>query len=500
MQSALYFVENIKEIEKTFANEPLMQRAGKAAALWVKELKKNNPHPVVILAGLGNNGGDALVCARELLKENVPIQVIFTGDVARLTGDAKAAYQLFVENGGSVQSTLPSNVGEISLIVDGLFGIGINRAPDGLYAHLIQWANHAGAPILALDVPSGFMCNTGKPLEPAIRADYTLTFIAGKPGLFTADGADYCGKVRIEPLSIDLSHFPPDGHLIHRQHFAPYLLKRAHNSHKGCFGNVGILGGSRSMIGAVILAARAALHLGAGKVYLGLLHSDSIALDFHQPELMIRPADLLLHTDLSALAIGPGLGRSNEALRFLEECLTLPYPLVLDADALNILSLHTHLKKLLQLRPPNKTLLTPHPAEAARLLNCSSKDIQNHRIEAAKNCAKMFNAPVILKGAGTVIALANQKEFFINTTGNAGLATAGTGDVLSGFITALLAQGWPILEAALAGVHLHGQAAQHCAQKGIGPVGLTASDIIPAARFVFNQWLYAEHKQENSTA
>ena len=170
MHAPLYFVESIKKIEKAFLHTPLMQRAGQAAAQWAKELKGENPHPIVILAGLGNNGGDALVCATQLLKWQVPIQVIFTGDPKRMPRDAFAALQKFLAAGGTTQSTLPSKVGNISLIVDGLFGIGINRAPDGLYAHLIQWANNIGAPILALDGPSGFLLNNGKALEPAIRA------------------------------------------------------------------------------------------------------------------------------------------------------------------------------------------------------------------------------------------------------------------------------------------------------------------------------------------
>lgn len=489
MHAPLYFVESIKNIEKAFLHTPLMQRAGQAAAQWAKELKGENPHPIVILAGLGNNGGDALVCATQLLKWQVPIQVIFTGDPKRMPRDAFAALQKFLAAGGTTQSTLPSKVGNISLIVDGLFGIGINRAPDGLYAHLIQWANNIGAPILALDGPSGFLLNNGKALEPAIRADYTLSFIAGKPGLFTADGVDFCGKVKIATLDIPLSAFAPDGFCVDTTLFSQYLTARAKNSHKGCFGNVGVLGGSRSMVGAAILAARAALHLGAGKVYLGLLDSDAPSFDFCQPELMIRPADLLLHTDLSALVIGPGLGRSNEALRFLEECLNLATPLILDADALNLIALHEKLQKLLKERPPTTTILTPHPAEAARLLAYKVAQVQTDRIHAAKNLSKKFQTPVVLKGAGSVIATPEKREFFINTSGNAGLATAGTGDVLSGFIAALVAQGWPMLEATLAAVHLHGKSAELLESENIGPVGLTAGEIILPARKIFNAWI-----------
>lgn len=489
MKNALYFVESIKAIEKAFVHTPLMQRAGKAAALWAMELKANNPNPIVILAGLGNNGGDALVCATELLRARVPIEVIFTGDAQRMPRDAFNALQNFLKAGGTTQSTLPSNIGKIALIIDGLFGIGINRAPDGLYAHLIQWANNASVPILSLDGPSGFLLNNGKPLEPAIRADYTLSFIAGKPGLFTNDGADFCGRVKIASLDIPLSAFPPDGFCIAPSLFAQYLTERPKNSHKGCFGNVGILGGSRSMVGAAILAARAALHLGAGRVYLGLLDSDAPCLDFCQPELMIRPADLLLHTDLSALVIGPGLGRSNDALRFLEECLHLNTPLILDADALNLIALHENLQMLLKERPSNATLLTPHPAEAARLLNCKAIDVQKDRIHAAQRLSKKLKTTVVLKGAGSVIASHDLREFFINTSGNAGLATAGTGDVLSGLIACLVAQGWPMLEASLAGVHLHGMAAELLESEGIGPIGLTASEIIVAARKILNQWI-----------
>ena len=488
MKNALYFVETIKKIEEAFLHTPLMQRAGRAAAQWARELRGDNPHPIVILAGLGNNGGDALVCATELLKQNVPIQVIFTGDPKRMPRDAFNAWQRFLAAGGTTQSTLPSKLGNISLIIDGLFGIGINRAPDGLHAHLIQWANGAGAPILSLDCPSGFLANNGNVLENSIRADYTLSFIAGKPGLFTADGVDFCGEVKIASLDIPLSAFHPDGLCVDTALFSPYLKARAKNSHKGCFGNVGVLGGSRSMVGAAILAARAALHLGAGKVYLGLLDSDAPGLDFCQPELMIRPADLLLHTDLSVLVIGPGLGRSSEALRFLEECLNLSIPLVLDADALSLIALHQELQKLLKARPHNSSVLTPHPSEAAQLLSCKTAEIQKDRIHAAKNLSQKFQTPVVLKGAGSVIAAPERPEFFINTSGNAGLATAGTGDVLSGLIAALVAQGWPALEATLAAVHLHGKAAEVLEANGIGPIGLTAGEIIPVARQIFNTW------------
>ncbi len=280
---------------------------------------------------------------------------------------------------------------------------------------------------------------------------------------------------------------PPDGWLLSRDDFAERLKPRRRNTHKGSFGDAGVLGGAKSMVGAAFLAGRAALKLGAGRVYVGLLDGEAPAVDLQQPELMLRRADVLLQTDLQALACGPGLGRSSEALRLLEQSLKAPVQLVLDADALNLLADDGRLEGNLTNRV-GPAILTPHPAEAARLLGCSVRDIQNDRVRAAVELADRYRSHIALKGCGTVIALTDGR-WWINNTGNPGMATAGMGDVLCGLIIALLAQNWPPEMALLAAVHLHGAAADRLVACGNGPVGLTAGEVIDPARCLFNSWV-----------
>lgn len=262
------------------------------------------------------------------------------------------------------------------------------------------------------------------------------------------------------------------------------LPLRTRDSHKGDFGSVGILGGAPGMIGAVLLAARAALHLGAGKVYAASLCS-SITLDFMQPEIMLLSPAQLLDTPLTVLVVGPGLGRSEQAGQLLQIALQSPVILVLDADALNLLAESPSLKELTQNRT-RPTLLTPHPGEAARLLGCDTQTIQRDRPAAALQLVEKYRAWVVLKGAGSICAAPDQ-EWRINATGNSGLSSAGMGDVLAGMLAALLAQGLAPFDALQFAVYLHGAAADTLLQQGMGPVGLTASEVTLEARRLLNQ-------------
>lgn len=480
----------LRQIEAHYAALPLMQRAGAAAAAWAAELAGERGQPILVLAGPGNNGGDAFEAARLLRELSFDVRLLFAADPARLPADAAAAYQRYTAAGGQTLSALPQ-VERWALIIDGLFGIGLTRPAEGRYAEWIAAANQLAerdqCPLLALDCPSGLNADTGLALAPVIQASHTLTFIAGKPGLLTADGPDYSGQIRIADL--ELNTWPPvaAGKQLGLDDFAVNLKKRAKNSHKGSFGSVGILGGGKSMVGAAFLAGRAALKLGAGRVYLGLLDPDAPTIDLVQPELMLRRADTLLQTDLQALACGPGLGQSSEARQLVEQALQTPLPLLLDADALNLIAADSQLASRLSQRP-NPAILTPHPAEAARLLDCTVREIQADRIQSARQLATHYRSHIALKGCGTVIATADGR-WWINPTGNPGMATAGMGDVLSGLITSLLAQNWPADQALLAGVYLHGMAADDLVAAGIGPVGLTAQETIDAARRRFNGWL-----------
>jgi hydroxyethylthiazole kinase-like uncharacterized protein yjeF len=511
--TALYSIAQIRAIEQTAAaNLPagaLMQRAGQAAAKAAWELL---PEPrtqarILILAGPGNNGGDAFEAACHLRRAGAHVTLIFFGDASKQPPDARAA-RLRAE-AASVEilpeSTLAAHSHERwSLIVDGLYGIGLTRAIDGAQRIAVDTANRLrgalACPLLALDVPSGLHADTGAIVGGgagiAIRATHTLTFIADKPGLHTVHGRDHAGLVQLARLDIDHTQFPAaPARLNQPALFASLLQPRRHNSHKGSYGDVAVLGGAHGMGGAVILAARAAAHCGAGRVYAGFLEHPP-PYDSVQPELMCRLA-MELPLEGMTLAAGPGLGTSRAAHDLLARTLNVAAPLVLDADALNLLALEPGLQQKVR-RRSSPALLTPHPLEATRLLAVSSDEVQSDRPAAARELARRLNAVVILKGSGTVIADA-AGDIAINPTGNPGLATAGSGDVLTGICGALLAQGYPAWEAALAATWLHGRAADLLVEQGIGPVGLVAGELVGAARAVLNQ-LIAERASAPSPA
>lgn len=278
-----------------------------------------------------------------------------------------------------------------------------------------------------------------------------------------------------------------DPHLIVESMFQPALPPRAIDSHKGSFGSVAVIGGDDSMVGAVLLAARAALLSGAGRIYAAILSKYAPVVDILYPEIMLRsPSALAQLSQLNCVAIGPGLGQSKYALELLENWLLKPLPLLLDADALNLIATHSHLISQVKNRQA-ETVLTPHAGEAARLLTCSAEYIQQNRIDCALQLSQKFNATCVLKGAGTICAH-HDGSYFVNTTGNSALAVGGTGDVLSGVIASLIAQGLSALNAATLGVYVHGAAADSLVAKDIGPIGVTASEIALEVRNVLN-WL-----------
>ena len=487
----LYRSDALRSIEALAAEQPLMQRAGLAAAELATSLCRLQGEALLILAGPGNNGGDAFVAARHLRERRFAVSLVFAGEVGRLPPDAAAACKRFLDDGGTLLDGIPAGQ-RWAMIIDGLFGIGLQRPIAGRYGELVLAANtlaaHDRCPLLALDCPSGLDADTGRLCGTTIRATHTISFIASKPGLHTGDGPDHCGTISVAPLDLDAERLTKaTARTVGVDLLLDQLRPRARNSHKGSNGGAGILGGAPSMLGAVFLAGRAALRLGSGRVYLGLLDRQAPAIDPLQPELMLRQPEALLAAPLTALACGPGLGGSDEAREWLWRACSLPLPLLLDADALNLLGAEASLRQALLTRGA-PTLLSPHPTEAARLLDCDTAAVQADRPGAAVELAARYGALTVLKGCGSVVA-APGGQWFVNTSGNPGLATAGTGDVLSGFIVALLAQGWPALEAMLAAVHLHGVAADERVAGGCGPVGLTASEIIDSARSAFNRWI-----------
>ena len=486
----IYLTADVRAIEAAAAskkNAPsLMEKAGFEASEIARSISGGTGKPVLVVAGPGNNGGDAFVLARHLKRGYFNVTVVFCGDEAKLSSDAKAALAAWRKAGGTIADALPPP-GGWGLVVDGLFGIGLEREITARYAEWIGSINASSSPVLAIDMPSGIHSDSGRVMGCAIRATHTVTFIALKPGLLTNDGPDYCGEIHLRTLDLDTQALrPASGSLLGAGVLAGALKPRRINSHKGDFGSVGLIGGDRGMVGAALLAGRAALKLGAGRVYIGLIAGGGPLLDADQPELMLRTADETLKlTNLSCLAVGPGLGQTPDAAFYLERAFELRLPLVLDADALNIVAQDGNLKK--QLKQINTArILTPHPAEAARLLGASTRDVQNDRLSAALKLAKELNSLIVLKGAGSICA-APDGTWHINTSGNPGMASAGQGDVLTGMIAALLSQGAEPKAALLAGVYLHGAAADRAVANGAGPAGLTASETIEAARALLNQ-------------
>lgn len=488
----LYLSSDIRKLEQQAPGGSLMAKAGQALATLAEELVADTARPILIVAGPGNNGGDALVAARLLRQKWHQVIVVLAGDPGKLPADARNAYESWLADGGSCVTEIPANT-SFSLAIDGLFGIGLQRPLEGHYAALVSQLNQLTCPVLAVDIPSGLDADTGSVHGCAVEADYTLTFLAAKPGLYTLEGPDHAGTIMVSDLGVDPAAIAkPQGCLLEAPMFSPLLPPRKMNSHKGIYGNVAVVGGSEGMVGAALLAGRAALLCGAGRVYVGLLAENAPLLDPTQPELMLRHgADLHDKVEASCAVIGPGLGRSPQGLKALRAWLDQPVPLVVDADALQLLGQNPAIKAVLQQRS-QPAVITPHPGEAAALLGVGSGDIQRDRVSSALKIAREYKAVTLLKGAGTVIAEPNG-NWYINTTGNPGLSSAGTGDVLAGMIGAFIGQGLQADDATRRGCWLHGAAADELVAQGVGPVGLTASEVALKARTLLNRNFLVQH-------
>lgn len=440
----------------------LMQRAGLATARLALALA---PHAqrIWIACGPGNNGGDGFEAAYQLQRMGQQPLLSWRGTVETLPPDAQASLQRARTLGVPLLDA-PPVLGPQDLGIDALLGLGSHGAARD---HLAWWqqALHASAaPVLAIDLPSGLNPDTGCWQRPDAIAQtaaagqrHTLSLLTLKPGLFTADGRDACGSLWFDSLGVDNGPEPASAWL----NPAPTPNLRPHASHKGSHGDVAIIGGHStpegSMAGAAWLAARAALHAGAGRVYVALLSAPSPHVDTGQAELMLRPPDKLpLETLTGVCGCGGGPAIADELPRILQRCPRL----VLDADALNAVAASPALQNQLQARQRTgqDTVLTPHPLEAARLLGCNTTKIQTQRLHAAQELSQRFACTVVLKGSGSVIAAPGQAPR-INPTGNARLASPGTGDVLAGLIGARLAAGATAWAAACQAVYAHGLAA-----------------------------------------
>ena len=425
----------------------LMQRAGLAVARLAMALA---PHgeTVWIPCGPGNNGGDGLEAAMWLQKWGKHAVVTWLGTEAGAPADALASLQRAREAGVLFATQPPA---KWDLAIDALFGLGHSRPLEGAAAQWSAAVNSAVAPVLAVDVPSGLNSDTGA--GEAVRAACTLSLLTLKPGLFTAHGRDAAGQVWLDDLGVA----PDASKRIAALAGPPTNAARLHASHKGSYGDVAVIGGAPGMAGAALLAASAALHGGAGRVFAGLLDSAVFTVDPTQPELMIRPWDSL---ELGSMSVACGCGGGDAIRAVLPKVLSTARTLVLDADALNAIAADAQLQSLLQARSRRSriTVLTPHPLEAARLLGCAAAQVQSDRLAASRQLVQRFGCVVVLKGSGSIVA-APERTPLINATGDARLATAGTGDVLAGLIAARVAGDSDAFTAATDAVYEHGLAA-----------------------------------------
>ena len=437
---------------------PLMDLAGLTIARLALAVA---PHArrTVVMAGPGNNGGDGLEAALHLHCWGKAVQVHLLCDPQQWPADARRAFERASQAGVPLQAGLPTSATLLDakdLCIDALLGIGATRAPDGKLRQAIDWMNASGAQVLAADIPTGLDADSGQPLgEPnaVVKADHTLTLLGSKPGLFMGHGRDVCGTLWLSTLGLTQQATdgqPPDAELNPPAAHAT----RAHASHKGSHGDVAVVGGETGMTGAALLAASAALHGGAGRVMLTLLGPQPAAV---ASDLMLRT---LPNLDLPRLTVVAGCGGGRAVAEPLGHLLQYSARLVLDADALNRLAEDSWLQDLLMQRCARQqaTVLTPHPLEAARLLDCNTAQVQADRLGAATQLAQRFACCVVLKGSGTVIVAPGHTPR-INTTGNGRLATGGTGDALAGLTAARLAISGNAWQAACAAVWTHGQVA-----------------------------------------
>ena len=478
MSLTILTADELQNLEMRAANQlgadTLMKRAGAAAAeLIMKRLEDAGVEQrrVTLLVGPGNNGGDALACACELREKGAVVNVVLPGGRRPTSALALAQLERWTQAGGTTYDD-PYMTEKADCVVDGLFGTGLAKPITGDYLDAVLWFNERQALKVSLDIPSGLNPVTGHwtGSYPGCSADVTITFLCVKSGLYLREGADAAGEIVLNELDVSVPLSPLS--VIGTDEFPRVLRPRVKNSHKGDYGSVAVIGGTDGMIGASILAARAALISGAGRVTLECRAEHAPHVDMVYPEIMFATKPVNLE-DFDAIVLGCGLGTSAEAKASVIEALNCQKPLILDADALNIIAADIKLQDMvLARRAP--TVLTPHPGEAARLLRRDTAGVTADRVAACRELAVQTGAIVVLKGAGTVISMRSSRTW-INPTGSPMLATGGSGDVLAGMIGAMFAQGYDMVESVLAAVYFHGLSAE-----GL-EAGFTAGEIAPNA-------------------
>ena len=459
----------------------LMSRAAETAFTCLLDIWPD-PECLQVLCGTGNNGGDGFLIADIGHKRGIRVVVLQVGDPEKISGDALLARQQALANGVKIVAFGEASLAPDGVVVDALLGTGLGGDVRGDYVQAIDAINTCGAPVLAVDIPSGLCSDTGRVLGTAVRADLTVTFIGLKRGLFTLQAPDFTGAVHFSDLAVPAGVYAEIHTDCSRLELEPLLQRlpvRPATAHKGLYGTVLVVGGDYGLAGAVALASEAALRCGAGLVQVATRSAHVTALVARAPEVMPRGIDSVsdftpMLEAADVLVVGPGLGQSPWAVALLQLALRSGKPLVLDADGLNLLASGA----LGYIAPAYNRVLTPHPGEAARLLSCTTAEVQKDRFAAVSALQARWGGVVILKGNGSLISDGN--NILLSDYGNPGMASGGMGDVLSGVIGALLAQHLPPVEAAALGVCLHGAAADAAAEKG--QRGLAASDLIPHMR------------------
>lgn len=464
----------------------LMERAGAAVFSVVRQCYSTTAR-LLILAGRGNNGGDAYVVARLAQEQGMRVDLCEFSQSGQLSEDATRARERWLAVGGRATLWNDLKLSRIDVVIDGLLGTGITGDVKAPYFDIIQQINNSALPVIAIDVPSGLHADTGAICGVAMAAQHTVTFVGIKSGLVTGQGKQFTGELHFESLGIgdEFQRLADSKGRVFDFRQLRKLPKRATYSHKGTYGKLLCIGGNRGMPGSIRMTAEAAMRCGAGLVKVFCHQENQSMIANGRPELMLESAEEKLLETLhwcSAIVIGPGLGANDWAIRVLkvtlDHALEKHKPIVLDADALNVYSRNRKF-----ILPKHLSIITPHPAEAARILQSSVAEVEKDRFGKVRELSNQFDCVALLKGPGSLVA--SQGNLWVCKNGNPGMATAGMGDVLSGVLGALLSQGMGLRLTAVYGMCLHSYAAD-LASAEYGERGLLASDLFPWLRKLVN--------------
>ena len=487
----------------------LMENAGSGATEIIESYYPELINKkVAVFSGKGSNGGDGFVIARHLFNRGVQVKVYLLTDGDSLLGDAKTNFEIVKHLGINILEfkgeclidLIRDEIRDCDLIIDAIFGTGLNSEVKGLFRDVIEVLNQTDIPMVAVDIPSGLDADTGKVLGNCIKADLTITFAHPKVGLLIPEGTEYVGELEIIDISIPkylIEEEEIQNYVIDRDELESVLKPRDLNSHKGDFGHLLVVAGSPGKTGAAVLTCQGAMRAGAGLVTLGIPESLNPILESKLTEVMTEPLPesipgflgtlaiekiMALTENKSVLALGPGVSTNDETVELVHRIIKeINIPVVIDADGLNALARDVNILK--EAKVP--IVLTPHPGEMARLMNASAAEIQNNRIEISRRFAQEYNVYLVLKGFRTIIA-DPYGNIWINPTGNPGMATAGMGDVLTGMLSSFIAQGFGIMDAAKLAVFSHGLAGDTIASER-GEIGLLATDVIGRIPLVLNE-------------